>query len=179
MIKGETLLVDTAKWYVLHTFSGYENVAKENLENVVEKFGLQDRIFDIIIPMEEVIEDRNGKKKLIRRKVMPCYLIVKMIYGDDIWHNITRTRGITGFVGPKGRPLALTEDEVRKLKLEKIKVDLELQVGDKVEIIDGPLDKFVGTVLEFDPVEYRAKVVVEMFGRETETMLDYSQIRKI
>jgi len=171
--------VDTAKWYVLHTFSGYENVAKENLENVVEKFGLQDRIFDIIIPMEEVIEDRNGKKKLIRRKVMPCYLIVKMIYGDDIWHNITRTRGITGFVGPKGRPLALTEDEVRKLKLEKIKVDLELQVGDKVEIIDGPLDKFVGTVLEFDPVEYRAKVVVEMFGRETETMLDYSQIRKI
>ena len=171
--------MDTAKWYVLHTFSGYENVAKENLENVVEKFGLQDRIFDIIIPMEEVIEDRNGKKKLIRRKVMPCYLIVKMIYGDDIWHNITRTRGITGFVGPKGRPLALTEDEVRKLKLEKIKVDLELQVGDKVEIIDGPLDKFVGTVLEFDPVEYRAKVVVEMFGRETETMLDYSQIRKI
>ena len=129
--------------------------------------------------MEEVIEDRNGKKKLIRRKVMPCYLIVKMIYGDDIWHNITRTRGITGFVGPKGRPLALTEDEVRKLKLEKIKVDLELHVGDKVEIIDGPLDKFVGTVVEFDPVEYRAKVVVEMFGRETETMLDYSQIRKI
>lgn len=171
--------MENAKWYVLHTFSGYENVAKENLENVVEKFGLQDRIFDIIIPMEEVIEDRNGKKKLIRRKVMPCYLIVKMIYGDDIWHNITRTRGITGFVGPKGRPLALTEDEVRKLKLEKIKVDLELQVGDKVEIIDGPLDKFVGTVLEFDPVEYRAKVVVEMFGRETETMLDYSQIRKI
>ena len=171
--------MENAKWYVLHTFSGYENVAKENLENVVEKFGLQDRIFDIIIPMEEVIEDRNGKKKLIRRKVMPCYLIVKMIYGDDIWHNITRTRGITGFVGPKGRPLALTEDEVRKLKLEKIKVDLELQVGDKVEIIDGPLDKFVGTVLEFDPVEYRAKVVVEMFGRETETMLDYSQIRKV
>ena len=83
------------------------------------------------------------------------------------------------FRSPKGRPLALTEDEVRKLKLEKIKVDLELQVGDKVEIIDGPLDKFVGTVLEFDPVEYRAKVVVEMFGRETETMLDYSQIRKI
>ena len=168
-----------AKWYVLHTFSGYENVAKENLENVVEKFGLQDRIFDIIIPMEEVIEEKNGKKKLIRRKVMPCYLIVKMIYGDDIWHNITRTRGITGFVGPKGRPLALTEEEVRKLKLEQVKVDLELNVGDKVEIIDGPLDKFVGTILEFDAVEYKARVMVEMFGRETETVLDYSQIRKI
>ena len=171
--------MEEAKWYVLHTFSGYENVAKENLETVRDKFNLENRIFDIIIPMEEVMEEKNGKKKLVRRKVMPCYLIVKMIYGDDIWHNITRTRGITGFVGPKGRPLALTEDEVRKLHLENVKVELDLKEGDKVEVIDGPLDKFVGTVLEFDPVEYRAKVVVEMFGRETETMLDYSQIRKI
>ena len=109
------------KWYVLHTFSGYENVAKENLENVVEKFNLQDRIFDIVIPEEDVIEEKNGKKKLVTRKSMPCYIFVKMIYGDDLWHNVTRTRGITGFVGPKGRPLALTEDEVIKNRLEKIK----------------------------------------------------------
>ena len=97
--------MEEAKWYVLHTFSGYENVAKENLETVIEKYNLKDRIFDVIIPMEDVIEEKNGKKKLIQRKIMPCYLLVKMIYGDDIWHNITRTRGITGFVGPKGRPL--------------------------------------------------------------------------
>ena len=171
--------MEEAKWYVLHTFSGYENVAKENLENVVEKFNLQDRIFDIIIPMEEVIEEKNGKKVLKRRKVMPCYLIVKMIYGDDIWHNITRTRGITGFVGPKGRPLALTEDEVRKLHLEKITVELDLEIDDKVEVIDGPLDKFIGRVVEVMPEESKAKIVVEMFGRDTETVLDYSQIRKI
>lgn len=171
--------MEEAKWYVLHTFSGYENVAKENLETVRDKFNLQDRIFDIIIPMEEVLEERNGKKKLIKRKVMPSYLIVKMVYGDDIWHNVTRTRGITGFVGPKGRPLALTEDEVRKLRLENIKVELELSEGDKVEIIDGPLDKFVGTVAMVDAENGKAKVVVEMFGRDTEATLDYSQIRKV
>ena len=171
--------MEQAKWYVLHTFSGYENVAKENLETVREKFNLENRIFDIIIPMEEVLEEKNGKKKLVKRKIMPCYLIVKMIYGDDIWHNITRTRGITGFVGPKGRPLALTEDEVRKLHLENVKVELDLQEGDKVEVIDGPLDKFVGTVVSVDAENSKAKVVVEMFGRDTEATLDYSQLRKV
>lgn len=171
--------MEGAKWYVLHTFSGYENVAKENLETVREKFNLQDRIFDIIIPTEEVIEEKNGKKKVVYKKLMPSYLIVKMIYGDDIWHNITRTRGITGFVGPKGRPLALTEDEIRKLRLETIRVDLELKEGDKVEIIDGPLDKFVGKVVSVDAEQMKAKVVVEMFGRDTEAVLDYSQLRKM
>ena len=168
-----------SKWYVLHTFSGYENVAKENLETVVEKFNLQDRIFDIIIPMEDVIEEKNGKKKLVSRKVMPCYLLVKMIYGDDMWHNITRTRGITGFVGPKGRPLALTEEEIRKMRLEVIKTDITLQVGDKVEVVDGPLMNTIGTVLIVDEINSRAKVNVEMFGRETPVELDFSQLRVV
>ena len=123
------------KWYVLHTFSGYENVAKENLETVVDKFGLSNRIFDIIIPTEDVIEEKNGKKKLVTRKSMPCYILVKMIYGDDLWHNITRTRGITGFVGPKGRPLALTEEEVIKLRLEKINVETDLAVGELLMVL--------------------------------------------
>jgi transcriptional antiterminator NusG len=167
-----------AKWYVLHTFSGYEQVAKDNLETVVEKFNLQKRIFDAIIPMEEVIEEKNGKKKLVSRKVMPCYLLVKMIYGDDLWHNIIRTRGITGFVGPKGRPLALTEDEIRKMRLEKVTFNVSLEVGDKVEVIDGPLMNMVGTVMKVDPANNRAKVNVEMFGRETPIDLDFSQVRK-
>ena len=128
-----------AKWYALHTFSGYENVAKENLETVRTKFGLENRIFDIIIPMETVLEEKNGKKKLVERKSMPCYIFVKMIYGDDLWHNVTRTRGVTGFVGPNGRPLALTEEEVRKNKLERIVVEIDIEVGDSVEVIDGPL----------------------------------------
>ena len=167
------------KWYVLHTFSGYENVAKENLETVVEKFNLQDRIFDIIIPEEEVIEEKNGKKKLVTRKSMPCYLLVKMIYGDDLWHNVTRTRGITGFVGPKGRPLALTDEEVLKLRLEKIKVETDLEVGDKVEIIEGPLDKMVGNVVSVNAENGIVTVAVEMFGRENNVELEFSQVHKI
>ncbi len=168
-----------AKWYVLHTFSGYENVAKDNLETVVEKFNLQDRIFDIIIPMEDVVEEKNGKKKLVQRKAMPCYILVKMKYADDLWHNVTRTRGITGFVGPKGRPLALTEEEVRKLRLEDIKVEIDLAVGDRIEIISGPLNGMVGQVKEVNPQTATVSVIVEMFGRETTVDVETSQVRKI
>lgn len=168
-----------AKWYVLHTFSGYENVAKENLEIVVDKYNLGDRIFDIIIPMEDVIVEKNGKKKLVQKKVMPCYLLVKMIYGDDLWHNVTRTRGITGFVGPKGRPLAMTEDEVRKMRLERISTDVEYNPQDKIEVLDGPLNGMVGTVVSVDAENSRVKVNVEMFGRDTPVDLEYSQIRKL
>lgn len=171
--------MEEARWYVLHTFSGYEKVAKNNLETVIEKFNLQDRIFDIVIPVEDTIEEKNGKKKLVQRKIMPCYLLVKMIYGDDLWHNITRTRGITGFVGPKGRPLALTEDEIRKMRLEKIAVDLDLKADDRVEIIDGPLNNFIGNVASVNKETQRVRVVVEMFGRETPVDLDYTQIRKV
>ncbi len=167
------------KWYVLHTFSGYENVAKENLETVVKKFNLQDRIFDIIIPEEDVIEEKNGKKKLVTRKSMPCYLLVKMIYGDDLWHNITNTRGITGFVGPKGRPLALTDEEVMKLRLEKIKVETDIAVGDRVEIIEGPLDKMIGTVVAVNAESGIVTVTVEMFGRENNVELSFEQIHKV
>ncbi|MBR1890280.1 MAG: transcription termination/antitermination factor NusG [Clostridia bacterium] len=167
------------KWYVLHTFSGYENVAKENLETVVEKFGLQDRIFDIVIPEEDVIEEKNGKKKLVTRKSMPCYIFVKMIYGDDLWHNVTRTRGITGFVGPKGRPLALTEDEVMKNRLEKIKVETDIEIGDDVEIIEGALDKMTGKVVSVDTENQKLVVVVEMFGRENNVELEFGQVRKL
>ena len=167
------------KCYVLHTFYGYENVAKENLETVVKKFHLEDRIFEMVIPEESVIEEKNGKKKLVTRKSMPCYLLVKMIYGDDLWHNITNTRGITGFVGPKGRPLALTEEEVMKMRLEKIKVETDIEVGDKVEIVEGPLDKMVGDVVSVNAEAGIVTVSVEMFGRENNVELEFGQVHKI
>lgn len=167
-----------AKWYALHTFSGYENVAKENLETVVEKFNLQDRIFDIVIPMEDVVEEKNGKKKLVQRKAMPCYILVKIKYADDLWHNITRTRGITGFVGPNGRPLPLTDDDIIRLRLEKIKVDVDLNVGDKVEIIDGVLAGQIGTVTAIDTETGHVSVNVEIFNRETSVDVEMSQVRK-
>ena len=168
-----------AKWYALHTFSGYENVAKENLETVRTKFGLENRIFDIIIPMETVLEEKKGKKKLVERRSMPCYIFVKMIYGDDLWHNVTRTRGVTGFVGPNGRPLALTEEEVRKNKLEKIIVKVDLAVGDDVEVIDGPLEGTVGKITSVNTDTSIATISVEMFGRATSVDLGFDQIRKV
>lgn len=178
-IKANEEKFGKAKWYALHTFSGYENVAKENLENMVPKFNLQDRIFDIIIPMESVVEEKKGKKVLVERKSMPCYIFVKMIYGDDLWHNVTNTRGVTGFVGPNGRPLSLTEEEVRKNKLEVIKVEVNVSAGDKVEIIDGPLDGTVGTVSNVNAEANTATVMVEMFGREAPVELQLSQMRRI
>lgn len=173
-------LREEAKWYVLHTYSGYENVAKENLEIVIDKYGLQKRIFDIIIPMEDVVEEKNGKRQVVSRKLMPGYIIVKMIYGDDIWHAITRTRGITGFVGPKGRPLPLTEEEIHKMRLEKVAVvATDLQENDKVEVLEGALNGFVGTVVSVDAVANKCRVIVEMFGRETPVDLSLEQVRKV
>ncbi len=171
--------MENAKWYVLHTYSGYENVAKENLEQMTFNHNLTNRIFDIIIPMEDVIEEKNGKKKLVQRKLMPGYMLVKMIYGDDIWHNVIRTRGITGFTGPKGRPLELTPDEVARLRLEKVRIEVDLAEGDRVEVVDGPLNTMIGEVVSVSPENSRAKVKVEMFGRETIVDLDYEQLRKI
>lgn len=169
-----------AKWYVLHTRTGYENVAKENLQRVAEKNNLQDRIFDIIVPTEEVIEEKpDGKKVLVEKKLTPTYIFVKMIYGDDIWHRVTGTRGITGFTGPNGRPLELTEAEILNMRLEKNKVDSSLVVGDKVEILDGALNGMFGSVSEIDALQNHAKVIVEMFGRETPVDVALDQIRKI
>ena len=168
------------KWYVLHTISGYENVAKQNLEMVVEKNNLKDRVFDIICPEEEVIEQKDsGKQVVVKQKVLPTYLLVKMIYGDDIWHTITRTRGIIGFVGPKGRPLELTENEIMQMRLEEQKVDTTLAINDTVEIMGGPFDKVAGTVLEVDFELGKAKVSVEMFGRTTPIDVSLDQIRKM
>ncbi len=171
---------ENAKWYALHTYSSYENVAKENLEIVTEKYNLQNRIFDIVIPMEDVIEEKNGKRKVVSKKVMPGYILAKIDYGDDIWHAITRTRGITGFVGPKGRPLPLTAEEIRKMRLEKVVVvSVDFTAGDKVEILEGPLNAFIGTVISVDAAGEKCRVMVEMFGRETPVDFGLGQVRKI
>lgn len=169
-----------ADWYALHTNPGYENVAKENLEIVIDKYNLQQRVFDIIIPMEDVVEEKNGKRRVVSQKLMPTYIFVKMIYGDDIWHAITHTRGITGFVGPAGRPIPLTKDEIHKMRLEKVAVvATDLEEGDKVEVLEGALNGFVGTVVSVDAVNNKCRVVVEMFGRETPVDLSLEQVRKV
>ena len=167
-----------AKWYVLHTFTNYENIAKENLKLVIENFNLHDRIFDIVIPMQDVIEEKNGKKVIVQKKILPSYIFIKMIYGDDIWHAITRTRGVTGFAGPKGRPLPLSEDEIRQMHLEDIKC-ADVKVGDAIEITNGQLSGCTGTILSVNEENETCKVQVEAFGRDTEVELTFTDFKKL
>ena len=122
------------KWYVVHTFSGYENMVMDGLNKTVQKNGLGEQIMEIQIPMEDTIEEKNGKKKVVQRKMFPCYVLVKMRYTDNLWHTIVNTRGVTGFCGPAGRPLPLTDEEIRKMRLEKVNVDIKVNVGDRVKV---------------------------------------------
>ncbi len=170
------------KWYVLHVFSGYENIAKQNLEITIEKYDLQNRIFEIVIPMEDELVEKRGKKVLVPKKTMPGYMLVRMMYGDDIWHAVTRTQYITGFVGPKGRPICITDEEARKMGVDGgntvvSQMEIEVKVGDMVEITEGSLSSFVGTVKAVDAENQKVTCVVEMFGRESEVELLFNQIR--
>lgn len=171
---------EQAKWYVIHTYSGYEAMVKDNLEKLIENNNLQDYIVDIQIPTEETLEEKaNGKKKLVERKKFPCYVFLKMIYSNDIWYLVTNTRGVTGFVGPQGRPLPLTDEEIARLGIEKIAVDVDYAEGDTVRVISGPLESFTGVITELNAPAQKAKVNVTMFGRSTEVELDFVQIKKV
>ncbi len=171
--------IENAKWYVLHTYSGYENQVEMNLKMVFEKNNLTDRLFEITIPMEEVLEEKNGKKKLVKRKMYPCYVLIKMDYDNSMWHIITQTRGVTGFVGPQGRPLPLTEDEIRRMHLEKVIAKTDYKPGDTVKIIGGPLEDFVGKIETIDAENQKCRVSVSMFGRETPVDLELYQIEPV
>lgn len=168
---------DEAKWYIIHTYSGYENKVASNLEKVVENRQLQDLIKEIRIPVEQVTEIReDGKKKEVERKLFPGYVIVKMIVTDESWYAVRNIRGCTGFVGTTTEPTPLTEEEVARLGVEKRSVEVSYDVGDSVQIIDGPLDGFVGTVLALDVENNNVRVVVSMFGRETPVDLEVDQV---
>lgn len=176
----DTSKLDEPRWYVLHTFTGYEAMAVDNLNKCIEKNNLHDYIMEVKIPMETVIEEgKNGKKKAVERKLFPCYILIKMRYTDSLWHTIVNSRGVTGFVGPQGRPLPLTDEEVKKMKLEPVVVDIKVEVGQKVKMTDGALDGFVGTVLAVDAENSKCKVEVEMFGRPTPVDVDFAQIEVI
>ena len=167
---------EEAKWYVVHTLTGYEKIACDNLIKTVEKMDLGDRILEVKIPMEEAIEEKNGKKKVVERKMFPCYVLLKMKYQDNLWHTIVNTHGVTGFVGPQGRPLPLTDDEIRKMHLEKIVIDINVKAGDMIKITSGPLEGFAGKVISVDQENQKARVNVEMFGRETPVDVDFDSI---
>ena len=171
---------EEVKWYVLHTYSGYENMVKDNIEKLIENNGLQDEVFDLRIPTVETIEEKaNGKKKVVARRIFPCYVLIKMRYSNQLWFLITNTRGVTCFVGPGGRPIALTDEEVRRWQLEDVVTDVEVAVGDQVKVIAGPLEGSIGIVESVDAEHQKLKVAVSMFGRETPVELTFAQIEKI
>ena len=167
------------KWYILHTYSGYEAMVKDSLEKLIENNNLGDYIVDLKIPMEQVIEEKNGKKKIVDRKLLPCYVFIKMIYTNQIWYYVTSTRGVTGFCGPQGRPIPMKPEEIRKMKLEVPVVSETFEIGDTVAVEDGPLAGFFGTIKELNESAQKAKISTSMFGRTTEVEVDYVQIKKV
>lgn len=166
-------------WYILHTYSGYEMMVKDSLQRLIENNNLKDQIFDVKIPMGQTIEEKNGKRKVVERKLLPCYVFIKMIYSNQLWYWVTNTRGVTGFVGPQGRPIPMKEDEIRKMRLEEVVADADFIVGDKVNIDAGPLEGFDGVITELNDLSQKAKVNIQMFGRSTDVEVEYIQIKKI
>lgn len=172
-------MADEAKWYVVHTYSGYENKVATNLEKIVENRKLQNWIYEISVPTETVTEVKDGKKKEVERKIFPGYVLVKMIMTDESWYIVRNTRGCTGFVGPNGKPTPLTEKEVAALGVEKHEIEIDYAVGDMVRIVDGPLENFSGRVDEIDQDKNKVRVTVSMFGRETPVELELDQAERM
>ena len=173
-------MAESAKWYVAHTYSGYENAVKTAIEKFVANRHLEDMILDIQIPMETVTEvTESGEMKQVERKVFPGYVLVKMIMTDSTWHLIRNIRGVTGFVGSANNAIPLTDEEVQALGMEKHEIVVLYKVGDQVKITDGPLATFIGTVDEIDPEKNKVCVVVSMFGRETPVELELDQVEVV
>lgn len=165
-----------AKWYVVHTYSGYENKVANDLAKIVESRGMQDLIHDIKIPTETVTEIKEDKKREIERKIFPGYVLIKMIVTDDSWYVVRNIRGCTGFVGPGSKPVPLTKEEVAALGVEKHSVEVGYKEGDNVKIISGPLEGYTGVVKTVDTENNNVCVVLSMFGRETPVELELDQI---
>ncbi|MFZ7133804.1 MAG: transcription termination/antitermination protein NusG [Eubacteriales bacterium] len=168
-----------AKWYVAHTYSGYENKVKANIEAAVENRNMSDLIYEVHVPMQEVEEFKNGKRKVTPKKIFPGYILVKMIMTDESWYIVRNTRGVTGFVGPASKPVPLSKDELRSMGVrEKLPV-IDLNIGEKVKVQEGPLEGFTGMVEEINHERQKVKVNISMFGRETPAELEFNQIVKI
>ncbi len=173
-------------WYVIHTYSGYENKVKTNLEKRVESMGMQDKIFRVIVPEEEETDIKNGKKKVVKRKVFPGYVLVELILTDDSWYVVRNTPGVTGFVGSSGsgtKPVPLEPEEVEKILkrigMDEKRIDIDFEIGEKVRVKEGPFADYTGAIEEIDKDKGKVKVLVNMFGRDTPVELDFTQVEKI
>lgn len=173
----------TKHWYVIHTYSGYEDRVAENLRQRIESLGMQDKIFDVIVPKENQIEIKNGRRRIVERRIFPGYVLVEMMVTEDSWFVVRNTPNVTGFVGSGTTPTPMSEDEVKHIQkrmgVEEPKYQIDLSVGESVNIIDGPFKGFDGQIAEIDEQKGKIKVLVNMFGRETPVELDSLQVKKI
>ena len=167
------------RWYVVHTYSGYENKVKTDLEKTIKNRELEDFFFNIVVPMEEQVEIKDGKRKTNLKKVFPGYVLIKMIVTEESWYIVRNTRGVTGFVGSGTSPIPLTDDEIRNMGFEEVPVNIDYDVNDSVRVINGPLENFIGVVQEINTEKNKVKVLVSMFGRETPVELEFAQVQKI
>ena len=167
------------KWYVVHTYSGYENKVKTDLEKTIKNRELEDFFFNIVVPMEEQVEIKDGKRKSNLKKVFPGYVLIKMIVTEESWYIVRNTRGVTGFVGSGTDPIPLTDDEIRNMGFDEVPINVDYDVNDTVQVVNGPLEGFVGAVQEINKEKQKVKVLVSMFGRETPVELEFSQVQKV
>ena len=167
------------RWYVVHTYSGYENKVKTDLEKTIKNRELEDFFFNIVVPMEEQVEIKDGKRKTNLKKVFPGYVLIKMIVTEESWYIVRNTRGVTGFVGSGTDPIPLTDAEIRNMGFDEVPVNVDYDVNDSVQVLNGPLEGFVGTVQEINKEKQKVKVLVSMFGRETPVELEFSQVQKV
>ena len=167
------------KWYVVHTYSGYENKVKANLEKIIDNRGLHEFISKVEVPVQESVEVKNGQKKMVMRKVFPGYVLVKMIMNDEMWSVVRNTRGVTSFVGPGSKPTPLTDREVSVMGINPVESNIDLEVGVGVKIISGPFENSVGVISEVNSSKHTVVVSLSVFGRETPVELDFVQVEKI
>ncbi|GIW06009.1 MAG: transcription termination/antitermination protein NusG [Dehalococcoidia bacterium] len=182
-VEPEEAPAPRGEWYVIHTYSGYENKVKRNLEHRIETMDMRDKIFEVVIPTEEEIEVKDGQRRQVQRKVYPGYVLVNMIMDDDSWYVVRNTPGVTGFVGHGNRPVPLEDHEVkqilRQMTAETPRIKIGFQKGQSVRIIDGPFTEFVGTVDDINHEKGKVRVLVSFFGRETPVELDFLQVEKL
>ena len=178
----DDILAQDAQWYVIHTYSGYENKVKTNLERRVESMAMEDKIFSVVVPIEEEMDFKDGKKKIVKKKIFPGYVLVQMIMSDDSWYVVRNTPGVTGFVGSGNKPIPLMDDEVlvirQQMGLEEQKPRVVYSVGDNVQVIDGPFVNFTGTIEEVNLERGKLRVIVSVFGRDTPVELNFEQVER-
>lgn len=172
-------MAEEAKWYVVHTYSGYENKVKADIEKTIENRNLQDQIMEVMIPLQTVMEEKNGEKKQAQKKMFPAYVLINMIMNDETWYVVRNTRGVTGFVGPGSKPVPLTEQEIAAMEFLAEAEEAPFSIGDQVVVTKGVWQDSVGTVQEVHPADQMAVIVIDMFGRDTPVEIDFSELKQL